>query len=452
MRIRGCAAVFGFVIIFALFVFVDRARAEDLPEISEAPELVKKMREARVMLSAESLKKEIEVCQKIRGKEKPRCVPFLGEQNTKKKRSLSSASGRWYRLKSADFLLRVMDGDTVKTIRLRQTLPPPGGSGFLFDVVASDFECDLSVEYIGGIGISRRYAVACEGEDETKSVLAASYSTFPGKNSFSSPTELAGKIRRITYSPFSDEYAIPETIAYGGSFVRTSLNAVFTKLKEKKIVSRAYPERFVGAAYHKNLPYILLISEHCDHGEFEAWGAEFCAKKVLTTIALNEGGVYPTMNRSGAAGPMQFTNKSRGRKPGTYDMVRGEYPEADMTQKFPEGAYDFENAIMASVILLDYELSQLPLWVRDAYEKDPRSVVLCLAAAYHSGGGVARDLCARPTKTVSLDGFVYPKRFQKIASTKKTRGQKGKPELEYYLRKFVALEKLHPIIVEAKPL
>lgn len=439
MRIRGYGAVVVFLTVFALLVLVSRARAEGLREISEAPELVKKMREARAALAAEPLEKEIEVCRKIRGQKNLRCIPFLGEQNIKKNRS--STAGAWYRLRSVDFLLRVKDGDSGKTIRLRQMVPPSGGSGFLFEVVASDFECDLLIEHIGGIGISRRYAVACENEDETMSVLAASYLTFSGKNKFSSPAELESKLRRITYFAFSDEYVTSEMVAYGDSFARVFLNAVFTKLEEKKIVSRAYPNRFVSEVYDRNLPYILLVSEHCDHGEFDAWGAEFCVKKVLTTIALNEGGVYPTMNRSGAAGVMQITNNPRGKKSGTYDMVRSKYPEAGLIQKFPEGAYDFENALMTAVLLLDYELSQLPQLVRNAYEKDPRSAVLCLAAAYHSGGGPAADICARPAKTISLDGFAYPNRFKK-----------ARPELGYYLRKFIALEKLPTLTIEAEPL
>lgn len=444
MRIRGCGTTAGLVIVFVFFAFVGFARAGGLREISEAPELVKKIRDARAMLLTEPLEKEIEVCRKIRGQKNPRCVPFWGEQNTKKNRS--SPVGVWYRLKSVDFLLRAEDSDTAKTIRLRQTVPPPGGSGFLFEVVASDFECEISVEYIGGIGISRRYAVACENEDETKSVLAASYFTFPGKNKFSSPAELELKLRRITYSAFSDEYVTSEMFAYGDSFARISIDAAFTKLEEKKIVSRAYPNRLVSAVQHKNFSYILLISEHGDTGEFDAWGAEFLQKKVLTTIALNEGGVYPTTNRSGAAGPWQITDnrrKVRGGvyKDGTYTMVRKAYLGAELIPEFPKGAYDFVNAAMTAVLLLDYELLQLPKWVRDAYKKDPRSVVLCLAAAYHSGGRVANNLCVKPTKTVSLDAFAPSARLKK-----------DRPELWYYLRKFVALEKLPTLTIEAEPL
>lgn len=445
MRIRGYGAVAVFLIVFAFLAFVSRARVEGSREISETPELVKKMREARAVLAAEPLEKEIEVCRKMRGEKKPRCILFSGEQNIKKNRS--STVGAWYRLKSVDFLLRVKDGDNSKTIRLRQTVPPPGGSGFLFEVVASDFECGISIEHIGGIGISRRYAVICDGEDETKSVLAASYIAFSGKNKFSSPAELELKLRRITYSAFSDEYATPEMFAYGDSFARAVIADAFQNLQEKKIVSRAYPDRLVSEAYDKNLSYILLISEHCDPSEFDAWGTEFCVKKILATIALNEYGVYPTMNKAGAAGAMQFTN-TRSKKnpgiPGTYDMVRRAYPEVDLIPEFPKGAYDFENAVMAEILLVDYELSQLPQWVRGEYEKDPRSVVLCLATAYHSGGGVAKNLCAKPAKTVSLDNFRYPERFKK--------GRYPKIELWYYLKKFIALEKLSTFTMGVKPL
>lgn len=431
MRIRGYCAVAAFAVIFFVPAVFDRAQADAI-EFPEAPELAKKARDARAILAAKPLEKEIEVCEKIRGKAKPRCVPFLDTQNAKQKRV--SSAGKSYRLKSADFLLRVGDADGAKTVRLRQIFPPPGSSGFLFEVVLSDFACDLSVEYVGGIGISRRYAVVCGNEEETMPVLAASYLMVSGKNLFSSLAELELKIRRITYSPFADEYALPDMVLYGGSFARALIAAAFQKLEEKKIVSRAYPDRFVSEIYDKGTSYILLINEQCDPGEFDAWGPEFCVKKVLTTIALNEAGVYPTMNKSGAAGAMQFTNTRSKKSPGTYDMVRRAYPEADLIPEFPRGAYDFVNAVKAEILLADYELSQLPQWVRDAYAKDPRSVVLCLATAYHSGGGVAANLCARQSKTVSLDNFQYPERFKK--------GRYPKIELWYYLRKFIALEKL----------
>lgn len=412
------------------------------------PEMAAKVREARSLLAVEPLEKEIESISVKSSKQK-----------SKKKRAPSVSvlkQKRLYRLKTAEFMIAVEDGDTIKKILLRETLPPFGSSGFVFEVIDSDFDCELSVEYAGGVGINRRYFVFCEGEGEKKQFLASS-GFFARENIFSSRADAESKIRRITYSPFAEEYATPEMVVYGDFFVRISLDAVFKKLEAKKVFSRAYPGKLVSEAHHKNISYILLISEHCDHDEFDAWGAEFCVKKVLTTIALNEESVYPTMNRSGAAGAMQITDnrkkiKKDVYKDGTYTMVRRAYPDAGLIPEFPKGAYDFENALMTEVLLWDYELSKLPQWVRDAYTKDPRLVVLCLATAYHSGGGVAGDLCAKPTKAVSLDAFQFPRRFQRIAPTKKTRGQEGKPELEYYLRKFIALEKLNPITIEVKPL
>lgn len=435
MYIRGYCAVAAFAVIIFVPVVFNYAQADAIG-FPEAPELVKKAREARAILSVAPLAKEIEACVKIRGSVKLRCVSVSSAEDAKQKRI--SSAGKLYRLKSADFLLRVEDADGAKTIRLRQIFPPLGSSGFLFEVVASDFVCDPSVEHIDGIGISRRYAVVCGDEEETKPVLAASY-LMAGKNAFSSLAELESKIRRITYSPFADEYATADMVSYGGLFARALIDSAFQNLQEKKIVSRAYPDRLVSEAYDKNFSYIILISEQCDPREFNAWGSEFCAKKVLTTLALNEWGVYPTMNKSGAAGAMQFTNTRSKKSPGTYDMVWGAYPEAGLIPEFPRGAYDFVNAVTAEILLIDYELSRLLPWVRDAYVKDARSVVLCLAAAYHSGAGVAADLCSRPAKTVSLDGFQYPTRFKKV--------RRPRIELEYYLRKFVALEKLYPIAV-----
>ncbi len=385
------------------------------------PPLIQKMIHARQLLAVEKLKKEIAT---VSGKQKEKNSPKAGKSKKNKKASVTDKN--IYRIASTEFLLAVDARDEIKIIRLREILPQARQRGFTFEVLSPE-DCD--VEYTGGDGINRRFQTVCAGYDEPLTMLGRAMVTMRGKNLFSSHKDIETNTRVVIYSPFADAYVTPEHVAYGDYILQEEIiNAAYRRLEELGVLSHAYPGEPVVSVIPKDFMYITAINEHGDHSEFDAWGPDYIRKKVLTTIAENQLGVFPACNSSGACGIVQATNKNNN---GTYRLVVRMYPEAHLNPRFPEGAYDPVNATMFVVLLYDYELSKLPDWVKVAYKKDPRSVVLCIATAYHSGGGVARDLCAKPVKNISPDSFQFPKRLQK-----------KHPQLGYYLRKYVALERL----------
>lgn len=414
----------------AVVMYLKKIEAGGMPP----PPMIAKMERARELLNAELLGYEIEEKRVVVSPRKPVVVWKKQAPGTSAGVVQKSRFVKRYRMSRADFLLAVSIGDgpeDIRLIRFSEILPREREHGFSFET--RDEICDA--EYTGGIGISRRYVVQCGESGEAMSVLAARYAFLRGKNMFVSREALQKAVRFTTYSPFSELYATSEHVVFGDFVLREEIiGRAYALLRERGIRSRSFPGILVSDVIPAEFMHIIALSEHGDHGAFDAWGADFIRKSVSTMIAQNRFGVFPTCNRAGACGLMQFTNESGN---GTYALIVRTYSEAGLVGDFPEGAFDPVNAVMAAVLLFDYELSELHGWVRDAYAKDARSVVLCLATAYHSGGGVAANLCARPTKTVSLDGFQYPVRFKKI--------RKPRIELEYYLRKFIALEKLSPI-------
>lgn len=423
------------IAVVAAFAYLKKIEAGGMPP----PPLIVKMERARELLNAESLGYEIEEARVLAPQRK--LAAGLKKQTPGKKPALAQKPRfvNHYRVNRADFLLAVSIGDgteDIRLIRFSEILPREREHGFTFETV--DESCDA--EYTDGIGISRRYGVRCSGFEEPLPVLAGRYASFREKNLFVSREKAdasAGDavLRSRAYSPFSEMYATPENIAFGDYVLREEIiGRAYALLRERKVGSRSFPGMLISDVIPAEFMHIIALSEHGDHGAFDAWGADFIRKSVLTTIAQNRLGVFPTCNWAGACGLMQFTNENGN---GTYALVVRKYPEAGLFAHFPEGAFDPANAVMAAVSLFDHELSELPEWVRNAYAKNSRSVVLCLAAAYHSGGGVAKNLCARQAKTVSLDNFQYPERFKK--------GRYPKIELWYYLRKFIAFEKLPPL-------
>lgn len=410
------------------------------------PPLIAKMERARELLNAEALGYAVEEMRVLAPQRKS--TGGLKKQTPGKKPAVARKPGlvKRYRISRADFLLAVSIGDgpeDIRLVRFSEILPREREHGFAFETL--DESCDA--EYTGGVGRSRRYDARCEGFEESLPVLAGRYVPIVQPNTFASREQadaaaMAAVLRSRAYSPFSELYVASEHIAFGDYVLREEIiGRAYALLRERGVRSHSFPELLVADVIPAKFMYLTALNEHGDHGVFDAWGQEFIRKSVLTMIAQNRFGVFPTCNWAGACGLMQFTNENGD---GTYALVVRKYPEAGLLGDFPEGAFDPVNAVMAAVLLFDHELSELPEWVRTAYVKNPRSVVLCLAAAYHSGGGVAKNLCAKPTKAMSLDNFQYPERFKK--------GRYPKIELWYYLRKFIALEKLASPTVEAEPL
>ena len=106
-------------------------------------------------------------------------------------------------------------------------------------------------------------------------------------------------------------------------------------------------------------------------------GIEQCIHEVLITIAANREHAYAYAKSSaGARGLAQFIDDS-------YQMVRENYPKALLEPDFERGMSDLHNAVLASVLLLDLELTHLP---RDTFAQvvdSSQQFAAFLAAGYN---------------------------------------------------------------------
>jgi hypothetical protein len=121
----------------------------------------------------------------------------------------------------------------------------------------------------------------------------------------------------------------------------------------------------------------LMITEHIDPLHMKYVGIEQCIHEVLVTIAANRGHAYEYARSSaGALGLPQFVEDS-------YQMVRANYPKALLEPDFERGMSDLPNAIMASVLLLDLELTNLPQNYLKKFSDSRQQFTAFLAAGYN---------------------------------------------------------------------
>jgi hypothetical protein len=120
-----------------------------------------------------------------------------------------------------------------------------------------------------------------------------------------------------------------------------------------------------------------MITEHIDPLHQKFVGMQQCVHEVLVTLAANKGHSYAYAKSSaGALGLPQFMDS-------TYAMVRENYPNAGLKADFQEGMGDLQNAILASVLLLDLELTPLPKPYLKQFSDSSKQLTAFLAAGYN---------------------------------------------------------------------
>jgi hypothetical protein len=121
----------------------------------------------------------------------------------------------------------------------------------------------------------------------------------------------------------------------------------------------------------------LMITEHIDPLHMRYVGMQQCVHEVLFTLAANRGHAYAYARSSaGALGLPQFIQS-------TYQMVRNHYPAATLVPDFEAGMGDLQNAVLASVLLLDLELTPVPRDYLKRFTVSGQQLSAFLAAGYN---------------------------------------------------------------------
>ena len=136
-------------------------------------------------------------------------------------------------------------------------------------------------------------------------------------------------------------------------------------------------DKTVAEEIPRDMVLRLMITEHVDPLHMKFVGIEQCVHEVLITVAANRDHAYAYARSSaGALGLPQFMESS-------YQMVRDNYPAAQLEPDFNLGMTNLHNAVLASLLLLDLELTELPQATLKRVSDSSKTFAAYLAAGYN---------------------------------------------------------------------
>lgn len=306
------------------------------------------------------------------------------------------------------------------------------------------------VTVLRGLALNQMvFQVLHDGEEFR--VYAAKHLTIPVGTSRKSLLALKFKSEEVVYMATPDYLNLPEFEAKGRAYTLEHIHEALETLRALKVPSRAYPGRLVADVISDKLLLTVLAIEQSD--PFRVFGVNYerilngdssqeVVSEVFVRFVLNGLRSYHYIcSKKAACGGFQFTN---GGKLGTYDMVRENYPTADIDPKFIRGSLSFINGAKAAALLLDLELAnpQLPDFVRELYLKDSRFGALFPVAAYNGGASESMAFAKLYVKLEMKLG--KPPKFDTIpwdweplvSSYQNKKGKPLKQETAVYLRKY----------------
>lgn len=213
--------------------------------------------------------------------------------------------------------------------------------------------------------------------------------------------------------PYSHGLHLQELILVGQSHFQTEIKESFSRLNKLGIKSLVEPAKLVTERFDKIIFERLGLIEQSDPNEFREFRKCNCPSKLqmpkqqditleiqenlikktafspfermLVRLGVNGEDEFKTRNYAGAVGLMQFTNNSKRRQLGTWDVVRAKFPQAQLP-RFNEGSTNHTYSIMAAVLLHDINTYELVQKFGSSILQDSR-LEYYLAAGYNGGIG-----------------------------------------------------------------
>ncbi|HKX36159.1 MAG TPA: hypothetical protein VJM79_05770 [Rhizorhapis sp.] len=191
------------------------------------------------------------------------------------------------------------------------------------------------------------------------------------------PVRVKGKYQEAVYTSYSPALDTKTMRAAGMDYLRHLQRLAYNRIQAHDVRSRVAPKITVADRIPASMVVRLMIAEHIDPLRMKYVGIEQCIHEVLITIAANRSHAYAHAKSSaGARGLPQFIESS-------YHMVRANYPTALLEPDFERGMRDLRNAVLASVLLLDLELTHLPRHYLERITDSSREFAAFLAAGYN---------------------------------------------------------------------
>ena len=179
------------------------------------------------------------------------------------------------------------------------------------------------------------------------------------------------------YTAYSPELDTRKMRDAGMDFLHHLQRLAYDRIKDHDVRSHVTPNVTVADRIPTGIVLRLMITEHVDPLHMKYVGIEQCVHEVLVTLAANQSHAYAyAKSIAGARGLPQFMEES-------YQMVRANYPQALLEPDFERGMNDLHNAVLASVLLLDLELTHLPRDTFARFVDSRQQFAAFLAAGYN---------------------------------------------------------------------
>jgi hypothetical protein len=183
--------------------------------------------------------------------------------------------------------------------------------------------------------------------------------------------------QEAVYSAYAPELDTKTMRDAGMDYLKSLQHQAYDQIKAYDVRSRVTPGSTVAAEIPQSMVLKLMITEHVDPLHMKYVGMEQCIHEVLFTLAANQGQAYAYAKSSaGALGLSQFVES-------TYASVRENYPAAHLEPDFALGMVNLNNAVMASVLLLDLELTSVPKTTLKQIMDSSQQFAAFLAAGYN---------------------------------------------------------------------
>jgi hypothetical protein len=191
------------------------------------------------------------------------------------------------------------------------------------------------------------------------------------------PVHVKDAYEEAVYTAYSPDLDTKIMRDAGIEYLHHLQRLAYDHIEDHDVRSRVAPNVTVAERIPTSMVLRLMITEHVDPLHMKYVGIEQCIHEVLFTVAANRSHAYAYAKSSaGALGLPQFVEDS-------YRMVRTNYPKALLEPNFELGMSDLQNAVLASVLLLDLELTDLPHDYLKRFTDSNQQLTAFLAAGYN---------------------------------------------------------------------
>ncbi len=191
------------------------------------------------------------------------------------------------------------------------------------------------------------------------------------------PVHAKDGYQEAVYTAYSSDLDTKTMRNAGLEYLRQLQRQAYDHIKDQEVRSHVAPNFTVADKIPSGIVLRLMITEHVDPLHMKYVGLEQCIHEVLITLAANRSHAYAyAKSIAGARGLPQFMEDS-------YQMVRANYPKALLEPDFERGMSDLHNAVLASVLLLDLELTRLPRDYLERFTNSSQQFAAFLAAGYN---------------------------------------------------------------------